>query len=366
MTRRHTSLLSCVLLTAAALAGFHGCDTPSSPPYDRAAMLRETAEVVILPGYEAVEADAAILATQTRALCGAPSLGTLSGARDAWRVTFLDWERTGAYQFGPTRDMNYGPEMAFWPTRPATIEANLAAADPITASWIDTLGAGGKGVFAIEYLLFAPEDNAMVLAALTDTRRCDYLVALADHVARTSSAIVLAWSPAGGDYVGILATAGEPGNETYLAQLSAVSTVITQVLNQLEATKLAKLGVPLGHSDGAPQPDSIESPYGHASVEAMLANLEGAHAVWATTPHSFDGYLRSRRPDLADTILAQFDASRAALETVPEPFDTYVLGTDHIAGDAAYERLSELIRTIANEASNALAVSVMFNPNDGD
>jgi predicted lipoprotein len=329
-------------------------------------MLRETAEVVILPGYETVATDANALSLATQTVCDAPSAASLSSARDAWRTTFLDWQRTLPFALGPARDMNLGPEMAFWPTRPATIEANIALPDEITPAWIDARGAGGKGLYAIEYLLYASDDDAAVLAQLEDARRCAYLSALADHVARTSARLVEAWSPDGGDYVGTLSTAGEPGNEVYLSQLSAVSALMTQILNQLLLTKLTKLGIPLGRIDGLPQPGSIESLYADASVAAMLANVEGARRVWSAAPHSLDGYVRSRRPDLADTILAQFDAATAALTALPEPFGAYVSGDDHAAGDASYERLRELERLIANDAATALAVTLMFTDTDGD
>lgn len=364
---RRPSIVLCFVLAAALVSmGFDGCDAPSAPPYDRALMLRETAEVVILPGYEAVEADASTMTAAAGAFCASPSLLTLSNARDAWRETFLDWERTAPYQLGPTRDMNLGPEMAFWPTRPMTIEANIAGTAEITPAWVDALGAGGKGIYAIEYLLHEPSVDATVLAQLQEPRRCAYFVALAEHVERTSGQIVDAWSPDGGDYVGTLATAGDPGNEVYTSQLSAVSAVITQLLNSLLSTKLTKLGVPLGRIDGAAQPESIESLYADLSVAAMRANVEGALRLWSASPHSLDGYLRSRRPDLADTILAQFDAADAALSAVPEPFGEYVIGADHTVGNAAYERLRDLELSIANDASTALAVTLMFTDTDGD
>jgi uncharacterized protein len=353
------------LALAVTVAGLGSC-VPPPIPYDRGTMLRETAEIVILPGYEAVEADAAALASASHALCASPSLAGLTEAQAAWRVAFVDWQSTLAYQFGPTRDANLGPEMAFWPTRPIAIEANVAGATEITPAWIDALGAGGKGLYAIEYLLYGTADDAAALAQLESPRRCAYLAALADHVARTSARIVLAWSPEGGDYLGALATAGEPGNEVFLAQLAAVSTVITQVLTQLRIVKLTKLGIPLGRIDGLPQPGSIETLYAEHSVEGMVANLEGARRLWSAAPHSLDGYLRSRRPDLADTVLAQFDATIAAFSVLPEPFGAYVSGADHAAGDASYERIRELERAIGNDVSTALAVSVMFTDNDGD
>ena len=204
------------------------------------------------------------------------------------------------------------------------------------------------------------------MTALSDTRRCAYLSALTDHVKRTSTSLAEAWSPDGGDYANTLATAGETGNLTYPAQLSAVSAVLTEIPVAVDDVKATKVGKPLGHLDMPPMPDQVESPYAHASVEAMQAALEGLRTLWTGTEHDFDDYLRTRNPELADTVLAQLSAADDAVAALPEPLADYAGGADHRAGDAAYEALGTLERTFTTDVGTTLAVSIGFSPSDGD
>ena len=170
--------------------------------------------------------------------------------------------------------MNLGPEMAYWPTDPSGIEGQIGGTTEITADFIDSLGAGSKGLYAIEYLLFADADDATV-TALMDTRRCAYLSALADHVPRTSTTLFDAWSPTGGDYAGTLATAGADGNITYPAELSAIAALLNELPPPSTRSRRMKVGEPFGLLAMPRCPTMVESPYAHASVEAMQANLEG-------------------------------------------------------------------------------------------
>ncbi len=362
ITMPHSS--SFPMLTLVISLSAAGCSEPSVPPYDRAALLSEVSTEVIVPGYASVQMQASALDDAATAFCGAPDAASLATLRGAWRDAFLSWQRTLAYGFGPADEMNLGPEMSFAPTDPTAIEANIAGTDAIDAAYVDALGGGSKGLFALEYLLFA-DDESTTMTALADMRRCAYLAALTDHVARTSTRLADAWSPDGGDFASTLATAGQSGNVVYPAELSAISELLTALPALVDHVKVDKIGEPIGYM-AAPLPDDVESPYANASVEAMAANLAGVRDVWMGTTHDFDDYLATRDPALAERVRGELDAADAAVAALPEPFAEYAAGADHAAGDAAYDALGDLEVTLATEVGATLAVSLGFNPSDGD
>lgn len=363
------------------LAGLSAsCDAP--PAYDRAGLLRDAVDEVIVPGYDALDGAAADLDASVGALCAAPDRAGLEAARAAWLEAYVAFERTSAYQIGPAREMNLASEIGFWPTSPATIERNVAGAAPIDAAYVDALGAGSKGFVALSYLLFGGTPDAAaplrtddeVVADLEVTpRRCAYTVALADHLARTAHALAVAWHPDGGGYGEVLASAGDPENADYPDRETALVALLTQVLETIKLAKNTKLGIPIGHRTNMPTPSAVQSPYASASVVLMKADLEGARSLWTEPERSFDGLLASRDPALAERVRGGLDASVAGLgalavvaETEPATFPGYAAGTDHAVGETAYGRMDDLETTLATDVAARLGLSVAFSDADGD
>ena len=363
-----------------ALALAASCDAP--PAYDRAALLRDTVDEVIVPGYDALDDAAAVLDQSAGTLCAAPDRASLEAARAAWLEAALALARTSAYQIGPAREMNLASEIGFWPSSPTAIERNVAATEPIDAGYVDALGAGSKGLPALSYLLFggtpdatAPlrTDDEVVLALTTSPRRCEYVVALAAHVARTAHALSLAWRPEGGGYGEVLASAGDPDNVDYPDRETALVALITQLLETLKLAKNTKLGIPIGHRTGLPSPLAVQSPYASASVALMDADLRGARALWTEPTHSFDAMLAARDPALAERTRGGLDASVAGLvalgavaETDTSTFPSYAAGPDRTVGETAYTRMDDLEATLATEVAGRLGLSVAFSDMDGD
>ena len=363
MTARRISFLLAFVL----LASCNG-DTGEFP-YEaaRAELLRETVDVVIVPGYSDVHTSATTLHARAIALCdGSPDVAGVDAARLAWRALFLAWEQTSAYQFGPTRDSNLGNQLAFAPTRPESIEANIASPAAIDDAWVDSLGAAGVGVFALEYLLYADADSAAVAAALIGApRRCDYLVALGAHAERLSARIVAEWTPYGESF----ATAATAGNTSFPSQLRAISVLLTQMLSSVSALKVARLGVPLGDANGGVvQPAEVRSPYAGLSNEGMLAALDGFRATWTAGAdgRGLGGYLAMRNAPLADTVIAQLVRTHTALAAIPAPLESYIVRPDHALATNAQLEVRNLERTIGTDVAGSLSISLMFTDADGD
>lgn len=355
--RRSTSVIA---MTAALALGVGACVivSTSGTTRDRSPVLRDSAELVIVPGYRDLASEAGALHVAVDALCAAPDAEALEVARAAYLTTSRTWERTLPWGFGPVADERLEGEIEFWPTRPDTIETNLVSGATIDEAWVAGLGVAGKGLPALEYLLFERD------AVLEDARRCAYAAAIAAHLETSTARLLAAWEDG---YVEEFATAGR-GSTAWRTQLDALSAMLTQMISSVQRIKTAKLGAPLGlDTGGTAQPDAVELPYAHASLAAMVTTLEGLRALWLVDGgFGLDEWVRERDVELADRVLVEIDAAIAALEAIPEPFSTYVAGTDRTESDAALVAIRQLERTLASDVSAAIALSVMFTDNDGD
>lgn len=367
---RTFALPSLVIVLAVGMATHVGCDDGGTGfvfEEARAVLLRETVEVVILPGYQrAADAAVALRERNTELCAGPPDAAGVEASRDAWATLFTSWEATTASHFGPTRDSNLASELAFYPTRPASIEANIAAPETIDDAWIESLGAAGLGIFALEYLLFAPESAEDVAAALAASpRRCEYLVAASAHAERVSAQVLAEWTP----YGELLATAAMEGNTEFPSQLRAISTLMTQMIGSASVMKINRLAAPLGGDVGAVgDPTAVRSLYAGMSNEGLLAQMDGLRATWTAgvEGRGLSGYLAVEHAALDDMILGEMTRSRDAIAAIPDPYEDYVAMPAHPLGDAALVQMRDLERSLGVDASIALSVSVMFLDSDGD
>ncbi|MGN6103874.1 MAG: imelysin family protein, partial [Kofleriaceae bacterium] len=191
-------------LAAGLVAGLTGCSDDSSDA-ERRIVLRGLADEVVLPALDEAAARSAAMATAIDAVVSAPDQATLDAAQAAWRAARAPWKQTAAFGFGPAADERLGVAIDQSPVDFTKIDAEIAAATPISDAYIDGLGANRKGFHALEYLLFHYDDDAAVLATLTTdaaaARRRELLGALAHNHARRSGELATAWSASGGGYI---------------------------------------------------------------------------------------------------------------------------------------------------------------------
>ena len=273
-------------------------------------------------------------------------------------------------------DLRIDTAVDFWPIRVSSIEAELVKTDPVPEGYAATLGDTVKGLPVLEYILFDPaSDDAAVLARLADeagqpTRTCAYVVALAVDIEARALALRDAWEPAKGDFAGELARAGVD-SETYPERAKAINAVVNAFVLLVQEVEGIKLATPLGlRNAGEPQPELAESWRSDGSRQDMLDNLAGVRSMYLTTYDgrtglSFHDAVAARDPELAAAIVAQLDATEAAVAAIALPLDRAVLETPEVV-NAAFESTKELFRLMAVDMVTVLGVTLGFSDNDGD
>ncbi|HJL00795.1 MAG TPA: imelysin family protein [Polyangiaceae bacterium LLY-WYZ-15_(1-7)] len=347
------------------------CGDTAGDDFDRSAMLRSIGETVILPTYRDFAAGARALDAASAAFCASPSAETLDATQQAfWDAKgFLKEAEASAY--GPHTDnpLRLGPRVDFWPARTDSVDALLAAEDAVDAEALASRGAGEVGLPAIGYLLHDPTggDEAVLAAFEADARRCAYLEGLAAYLVESADAYVTAWDPSGGDHLGELAE----GRGLYVDVFRAASHVFEQVLWTIENVRELKLGKPFGKRDGGVlQPGQLEAPYSGRSLQDAIDALRGAEAVYLGRRGEVQGiglrdWLLTRRPALDAEVQAAFGDAYAALEAVEGPL-RQAIESDAAGVEDAYQAVKELQLVLSVDVAQALAITVTFNPTDGD
>lgn len=372
--RRVTSLAAVPLALCGALLLGGGCGGDggdSSRPdasvisFDRAAMLQNVGENIVLPVYRDFDSKADSLATAVDAHCAA--LGTagettaLEAAQAAWREVASAWQVAEPMLFGPAamesgalRDRIYS-----WPlTSSCAVDQNVAQKrdDPgnydISLKLVNT-----RGLDALEYLLFAGDLDTTCPSQVAppgwddlpeaDRRaaRCAFASDAASDLAAQSQIAVNAWDPAFDDFLADFTGAGQSGSAFDSAQdaLNVVSDAMFYLDSEIKDMKLAApAGIAMNRCTpvGSPCPTDLESRHAAHSRENIVANLKGFQMLYTGAGPDpgdssgdgpgFEDFLRAAgATQLADTMRDDIAAAIAASEAIPSPM------VDALTGDLA-------------------------------
>jgi predicted lipoprotein len=168
-----------------------------------------------------------------------------------------------------------------------------------------------------------------------------------------------------------LANAGK-GSKTYVAERQGVDLIVNGLIGAAEILISLRLAKPLGldKTPAVPAPELVESPRSDASVDEILAVLDGIEMVYLGRRSDRSGLpladAVAERNSSADqhlrTLIVQ---AKTAVRAIPGPLRTAVVERrDPVI--AAHAAVREVKRTLLTEVAGALGSSVGFNVTDGD
>lgn len=374
MLGRRDALLSFVSafgalgLGAGAVAA---CRREGVDPPDRGQILADLSAVVIVPAYTEAALQAKALEDTLAPLADAPSAESLSAARAAWKKARAAWKVTDAFLFGPADDPGSVIDSA---ADVAKIETLVAGTAPLVAADVAQRGANQRGFGGLEVLLFDPskDDAAMLDAFQTNERRRGALAKLLGSDLRAKiDAVLAAWTQAPTAYGDQLARAGR-GSSVYTSERQGVDAVVNALIAAAEVLIAVRLAKPLGidKTPAVPAPALVESPRSDASIDDMLAVLDGIEMVYFGTRGDVSGLpladaVAERSPSTDARMRSDLAKAKEAVRAIPGPLRTAV-GERRDPVIAAHAAIREVKRCLTSEVAGALGTSVGFNVTDGD
>lgn len=315
---------------------------------------------VIIPAYNDFAEAAATLRQGAGRYCAGPEAAALESLREQWRAAMDAWQRTAAYAFGPVAQYDLPALINYPAVRKSKLDYWLEPGRRATAEEMKNYSVQGRGLGALEYLLFEPG------LARANPEYCAYLAALADDLAANAGRILQYWreAPAYG--------AGEDA-EPDIGARQQVDELLNAVLQAMETVKDDKLGLPTG---GVAQPDRIESRLSGHSLRNIRANIlslrtlvQGGDSSSGAPEERVSGlasYLRrTGRPDAADALEQALRRVLDDLDLVPEPLQL-ALSESPEAIQALSRDVAELCALLESTVLPAFDAQPGFNAKDGD
>ncbi|WP_340109018.1 imelysin family protein [Pikeienuella sp. HZG-20] len=325
---------------------------PASADPDYAALTERAVEGHAVPGYQRLVAATGAL-TEAAATC-APDR-----TEAAYNAAFDAWMGVSHLRFGPAEAEARAFSLAFWPDTkgftPKTLRRLIAAEDPLVddPAGFSKLSVAGKGLFALDFLLFDPEISTMGSAAY----RCRLAVAVARDMQAISTAILDGWT---GRRAALMESAGAPDNVVYLSASEPAQMFFTAMLEGLQATLDLRLERPLGTVE-RPRPKRAEAWRSGRPLRNVRLSLAALSALYesAFAPELSAAENEMLRAAFADAEQKAASAPAPLTEAVSSPE-----GWGRI--DALRASVAALRNAVSGTVGPALGLLAGFNSLDGD
>ena len=232
---------------------------------------------VVLPIYRALAKQTEQLASAGQVLEQAPTEASLETFWAAWLEAASAWARGQAVAFGPVHSLGHGVALDF-PSDQVGIDVLLAEVpEAETAIDLDSVALlpSLQGFEAIAYLLYGDGEDRNV--SDFSARERQYLRRLAVTARDVSSELLSVWQTGWNGYAAydtLLATAGQPGNGTYMTVESGTEEIVRSAIIALDGV----VGETIPHILEVPEQLSESS--GEIVLQLLLSTVEGVQMAY--------------------------------------------------------------------------------------
>jgi len=343
-------------------------ETPGETSFDRAGMLRNIADNIIVPAYQELNTNLGVLVTAKDNFTTAPTQATLETLRSTWLVNYKSWQHVEAFNIGKAEEIQYNFQMNIYPTNVTDIENN------ITSGSYDLTAVNNNdavGFPALDYMLHGiGATDAEILAKYTTNAESGkyktYLSDLVNHMQLLTQEVLNDWSATYRDTF-ISSTAN--------TATSATNKFINDFIFYYEkGLRANKFGIPAGNFSSTPLPEKVEAFYNQeVSKELALEAIDAVQNIFngisfggSTSSESFNTYLIFlERTELATLINTQFNTARGKIQALNANFFTQI-NTDNTKMTEAYDALQAAVVLLKVDMLQAFNVSVDYVDADGD
>lgn len=363
------------LIAVLAIAGTQfaaAAENPAAPEEKlaKAVLFQHLANDVLLPLSESFQAKANALAMTAQAFCANPRSANLAAIQAAWKDAQAAWQPLEMLQIGPIIDRRTQRQVNAWPVRPTLIEPLLKSGQPVSAEQVERLGVSGKGLPAMEYLLFPTGKSSSQVQSELAGQRCTVLKALASQVAAEAQGLAGDWREPNGGFLRQLAEAGQhPQDGIFSTADQALSDVANLLIAGLDGVKVRKLGKLLDKRSGTVDLERIESWRSGTTIDNIRKNLQGFEVAFFGAGKDgvgLDDYLAGiGRPVLPQLVREELELAKSAADAITEPMPR-ALKSQRKQVQALHKAVTQLQSRMENEIAGALKVDLGFNANDGD
>lgn len=371
--KKGTILKYGLLISSVSLLFFIACKKKDTSPeeeneatFDKQGMLVNYADNVIIPSYSAFKISLDSLDSSFESFKTNMTLPAYQDIKTKLHAAYSRYQRISLFGLGPAEDQGIRANLNIFPTNVSNINSNISS-DNYNLASVSNLSS--KGFPALDYLFYGTGTEADQFQLMsTDDKRRRYVSAVISDMKVRIDAVLSSWNSSyRNTFVNSLGT--DVG--------SSIGILVNQINYELDYLKNAKVGIPLGlKSGGALLPAHCEAYYGKQSLAYIFGTfniLEDAYlgrSAKGEDGKGFDDYvehlgIQHVNQSLNSAIKSQFNAARAKLNLISNPFSEQVTSNYNTVKDA-YNELVKLLVLLKTDMPSGLGVVITYQDGDGD
>ncbi len=347
---------------------------PGPVSFDRAPLLVNWADNIIIPSYEAFGAELTALETAFDTFKANSNGDNLVALRAAWLSSYKSWQRVSMFEIGPAETVGLRLNINTYPTDTEKVDAHVTSG---TYDLTLPSNRDAKGFPALDYLINGLGDtDAEIVSkynAADKEALINYMGALLGDVKTLTNQVTAEWKATYRDTF--------VANDGASATASVDRFVNDYIFYYEKFLRAGKMGIPLGVFSGSVLPEKVEAYHGSDVSNALF--LEGLNAVQDffngkkfgenknTTGESLASYLDALNTvkdgeDLNERINNQFNTARnlvSALAPFKEEIETNAPATAMLL---AYDEVQRIVPLLKVDMVSAMSISIDFVDADGD
>lgn len=364
--------LALVVLTQVSCTSDEGEREENSNNFDRAALLENWADNIIIPSFQNFATYTEDLEAETEAFVQDPSEASLAQLRESYREAYIQFQTVAPFGVGMAETVNYRMFLNTYPLKETTVQGKIESGSynlELPSSYDE------QGFPALDYLLYglAEQDAGIVDFYTThpdaSTYR-DYVQAVSSRINNLTQEVLSHWQNSYRDsFVGNTASSSTGSVDRFTNDY---------VMYYEKHLRSGKIGIPSGAFTGNPVPQNVEARFSEdLSKELYLKALEtvknffnGKHFGSNETGLSYKQYLDQlntvkNSTDLSSLINSQFNAIEEQAANLDNNFVEQIQANNTVMLQA-FDVLQKNVVLLKVDMLQALVISVDYVDTDGD
>ena len=362
-----------------ALLVMVGCSSDNDSPkddqndtFDRAAMLANCADNIIIPAYTAFNFKVVDLKSKTTDFNQNPTVENLQTLRAAWEDAYVSFQHVSMFEIGKAEELRFRNRLNVYPTDVLEVESFIESGvyDFSLPSTIDD-----QGFPALDYLIngLAETDLEIIEFYISNSNAAGYktyLQTLSNTMADLTNQVLSSWT--------------NGYRHTFVANTSSSASGSVDNFTQAyifyyeKALRAGKVGIPAGIFSNQPLPENVEAYYKKdiskklllEAIDATRNFFDGKHFGNNSTGPSFKTYLDylntiKNGENLSALIDNQFTVAKNKANELNANF-VLQIETDNSKMLGSYNELQRIVVLLKVDMVQALNIAITYVDADGD